>query len=210
MSLETAVRVQVHRPLPPEEQARADFYALFARLLNAAPDARLLATVAVAGEIPDDGEPALAKAWREFVAAASVMDSDAAVDEYQALFQGIGAAEVSIYSAFYVGASSVDHPRVKLQADLARFQLAKRDAVTEPDDHWAGLFDVMRVLVAGGAGRGPGTLAEQRQFYQAHLEPGLGKFFRAMQEAASANFYRKVAALGLAFTAIESESYRLV
>ena len=98
MTVEAAARVQIHRPLPPEEQARADFYALFASLLNAAPDAKLLGTIAVAGEIPDDGEPALAKAWREFVAAASVMDEQAAADEYQALFLGVGA----VYAVRYL------------------------------------------------------------------------------------------------------------
>ena len=34
------------RPLEPEDQARADFYALLARLYSAAPDASLLAAYA--------------------------------------------------------------------------------------------------------------------------------------------------------------------
>lgn len=209
MSVEAAARVQIHRPLAPEEQARADFYALFARLLHAAPDAKLLGTISIAGEIPPEGDPALARAWGEFVAAASVMDPEALVEEYQALFEGMGSSEVSIYSAFYVGATSVDHPRVKIRADLADLGLAKGERVTEPDDHWAGLFDVMRVLIAGGAGRSPATVAEQRAFYQAQLEPGVAKFFKAVKAAESANFYRKVADLGLAFEALETESFRL-
>jgi TorA maturation chaperone TorD len=207
--IEAAARVEIHRPLPPEEQARADFHALFARLLHAAPDARLLGMISMAGELPPGGDPDLAKAWSDFVAAASAMDPEAAADEYQALFEGVGVSQVSIYSGFYTGATSVDHPRIRLRSDLADLQLAKGERVTEPDDHFAALFDVMRVLVAGGAGRTRGKLAEQKQFFQAHLEPGLAGFFRAVAEAPSANFYRKVAALGLAFLAIESESFRL-
>ncbi len=207
--IEAASRVQLHRSLPPEEQARADFHALFARLLHAAPDARLLGMISMAGELPGGGDPDLAKAWSEFVAAASAMDAEAAADEYLALFEGVGVAQVSIYSGFYTGATAVDHPRVRLRADLADLRLAKGDRVTEPDDHFAALFDVMRVLVAGGAGRPPAKLEEQKLFFQAHLEPGLAGFFRALAAAPSANFYRKVAALGLAFLAIESESFHL-
>ncbi len=209
MNVEAAAPVRLHRPLAPEEQARADFYALLASLLHAAPDTRLLATIAIAGELPEEGDPALTQAWGEFVAAAAVMDPEALAEEYQALFEGIGAGEVSIYSGFYVGATAIDHPRVRILADLADLGLAQRDQVTEPEDHFAALLDVMRVLVAGGAGRSPAPVAEQRQFYQVHLEPGVGKFFRAVQSAGSANFYRKVAALGLAFTALESESFHL-
>lgn len=207
--MESAARIQMHRPLPAEEQARADFYAMLARLFHAAPDAQLLGTVAIAGEMPGDCDPDLARAWNELVAASAVMDPEAVQEEFQSLFEGVGHAQVSIYSAYYVGATAVDHPRVRLRADLGVLQLAKRERVTEPDDHFAVLFDVMRVLVAGGAGRSAATLAEQRQFFEAHVEPGAAKFFRAAAAAAGANYYRKAAALGLAFMAIESESFRL-
>jgi TorA maturation chaperone TorD len=208
--MEAAARVQIHRPLPAEEQARADFYALLARLFHAAPDAKLLGTIAMAGEMPADCDPDLAKAWNELVAASSVMDPEAVEEEFQVLFEGMGHSQVSIYSTYYVvGATAVDHPRVRLRADLADLQLAKRERVTEPDDHFAVLFDAMRVLVAGGAGRSAATLAEQTQFFEAHVEPGVTKFLRAVAAAASANYYRKAAALGLAFMAIESESFRL-
>jgi TorA maturation chaperone TorD len=201
--------VRLHRALPAEEQGRADFYALVARLLHAAPDARLLGAIAMAEEIPADGDPALAKTWSDFIAASSVMDPDAAADEYQELFEGVGHAQVSIYSGYYNGASAVDHPRIRLRADLADLFLAKPDHIAEPDDHYAVLFDAMRVLVAGGAGRSSATLAEQKQFFETHLEPGVAKFFRALEAAPKANYYRKVATLGLAFMAIESESFRL-
>jgi len=209
MSVAAPARVQMHRSLAPEDQARADFYALLARLLRGAADNALLASIAAAGDFPSEGDPALARAWNSLVSAASVMDADAATEEYQKVFEGVGAAEVSIYSAFYVGATAVDHPRVKLIGDLAELGLARRETVTEPDDHWAALLDVMRVLIAGGAGRSPAAVAEQRRFYQSHLAPGLAAFFKAAQAAPSANFYRKVADLGLAFEALETEAFHL-
>ena len=38
MSVAEAARVAMHRPLPPEEAARADFYALLGRLFHSPPD----------------------------------------------------------------------------------------------------------------------------------------------------------------------------
>ena len=67
----------------------------------------------------------------------------------------------------------------------------------------------MRVLVAGGAGRPGARIAEQRRFFDAHLLPGAGKFFAALGAAKDANYYRKVAAFGAAFMALESESFLL-
>ncbi|HET7729711.1 MAG TPA: molecular chaperone TorD family protein [Usitatibacter sp.] len=202
-----AARVAVHRPLPPEEAARADFYALLSRFFDSAPDAALLASLAAAPAIP--GESALARAWRGLVDASGVMDGDAAAEEYDALFVAVGKAKVSLYAGSYAGAAAVEHPRVRMQDDLAALGLARPDRVTEPEDHFSGLFDVMRVLVAGGAGRSPAGVEEQRKFFTAHVEPGAARFFAAVGGAAEANYYRHVAAVGAAFAALESESFQL-
>ena len=65
--------------LDPEDQARADFYALLARLYAAEPDAALLASIAAADELAvDEGNvegEALAEAWRTLIAASAVMDA---------------------------------------------------------------------------------------------------------------------------------------
>jgi TorA maturation chaperone TorD len=200
--------VAIHRAAVPEEAARADFYALLARMLAAPPDAALLAQLAAAEPIPD-GDPDLVRAWHGLTQASSAMDPDAAAAEHEALFAGIGKCEVSVYAGFYGGAPSIDHPRVRIQADLAALGLGRRSDLTEPEDHYAGLFEVMRVLVAGGAGRSPATVAEQRGFYETHLKPGVARFFAALATAQHANYYRHVAAVGRAFTALETESFQL-
>jgi TorA maturation chaperone TorD len=201
--------VTLRRALPPEEAARADFYALLARLLHSAPDGALLRSLAQAEPMPAEGDAALGSAWQDLVHAASAMDAEAASEEYEQLFDGVGKAAVSIYSGFYTGAPAADHPRVRLQVDLAALGLARRERTTEPEDHFAALFDVMRVLVAGGAGRSPATVAEQKKFFEGHLKAGVAKFFPALQRAPQANFYRKVAAFGAAFAALEAESFAL-
>ena len=203
-----AAPVQFHKAPAPEEAARGDFYALLARLLHAAPDGAMLASLAAADRLPPDADPALSKAWEELSLASSVMDADAASEEYDLLFVGIGKAPVSIYAGFYTGAFAIDHPRVRLQAELAAFGLEHR-RTTEPEDHFATLLDVMRVLVAGGAGRSPADIDEQRRFFEVYLESAAPRFFDAVAASDKSNYYRKVAALGLAFMAIESESFEL-
>jgi len=201
--------VRVQRAASPEDAARADFYALLARLVNAPPDGALLHRIAGAAPLEAQGEPELARAWQGLVDASSAMDGDAARDEFEALFVSTGKAPVSLYAGFYGGAPAVDHPRVRILNDLAALGLGRPGTVVEPEDHYAGLFEVMRILAAGGAGRDPATVAEQRAFYQTHLEPGVARFFAAVAAAPGANYYRRVAAVGAAFAALESESFKL-
>jgi len=202
-----AAPVAIHRPLSPEEAARGDFYALLARLFSAPPDGRLLAHLAQAPAIPEPG--ALASAWGRLVDASSVMDADAAVEEYEALFVGMGKAPVSIYAGFYTGATSVEHPRVRIQRDLAELGLGRPDRITEPEYHVGGLLEAMRVLVTGGAGRGPASLGEQKRFFETHLEAALPRLTAAVGAAKEANYYRHVAAVAAAFAALETESFKL-
>src|SRR5205085_11567925 len=55
--------------LAPEEEARANFYALLSRLFYAPPDAQLLQALAGADELDGEDE-ALAARWRHLIAAA--------------------------------------------------------------------------------------------------------------------------------------------
>jgi TorA maturation chaperone TorD len=199
--------VTMQRMLPPEEAARGDFYALLAGLLMTAPSATLLAQIAAAG--PIEGDPALARAWQGLTDASKAMDADAAAYEYDELFAAVGKAPVSIYAGYYLGAPAIDHPRVRLQAELAALGLARTGRASEPEDHLGGLFEVMRVLVAGAAGRKPSSLAEQKRFYQAYLERAAAAFFAALAVAPQANYYRHAAAVGAAFVALESQSFLL-
>lgn len=207
MNASASATVKIGRPMRPEEAARGHFYALLACLLAAAPDDALLHRLARAESL--EGDSALARAWRDLIAASSAMDGEAAGEEHDVLFAGMGKAEISIYAGYYRGATPVDHPRVKLRADLAALGLAPRPDGTEPEDHLAGLLEVMRVLVAGGAGRECATLADQRAFFEAHVAPAAPHFFAALAQAEHANYYRKVAAFGAAFLALEAQSFSL-
>ena len=201
-------RAEARSPVDPEDAARADFYALLAALFHHAPDAKLLQTLAIAPPI-DGGSEGPARAWSELVAASAAMDPEAAAEEYESLFVGVGKARVSVYSGWYTGALWLEPARVRIIEALAALGLARPAGVAEPEDHFAALFDTMRILVAGGAGRGPASLAEQKRFYEGHVKPGVGPFLAAVREAPESNYYRKVAAVGEAFVGIENESFNL-
>jgi TorA maturation chaperone TorD len=171
------------------------------------PDAALLARLAAAPAIADPGP--LATAWRGLVDASGVMDADAAAEEYEHVFIGMGKAPVSIYAGFYGRGLSAEHPRVRIQRDLAALGLSRPGHVTEPEDHIGGLLETLRVRAAGGAGRGPATLAEQKRFYEAHLGVALPAFVAAIGAAREANYYRHVGAVAAAFVALETESFKL-
>jgi TorA maturation chaperone TorD len=203
-----AAPVKVHRPLSAEDAARANFYALIARLFAGGPDEALLANLAGAQPLGSDADPALSQAWHELIEASASADADTVAHEYEQLFIGVGKARVSLYAGFHGGAPAVDHPRVRMQADLAELGLARISA-GEPEDHYAIVFDTMRVLVGGGAGRDPAAIADQNRFFDRHVRPGAARFFAAVGADAQAAYYRRVAALGAAFIALEMESFEL-
>lgn len=200
--------VHVHRPLAAEDSARANFYALLARLFAGGPDDALVGNLATAEPLPEAADAALSQAWQSLVDASNEADAEDACEEYDRLFVGVGKAPVSIYAGFHGGAPAVDHPRVRMQADLAALGL-ERTAPQEPEDHFALIFEAMRVLVAGGAGREPAPVAEQKRFFERHVKPGAARFFAAVGAAQQAGYYRRVAAVGAAFIALEDESFRL-
>ena len=106
----------MQRSLPPEEAARADFYALLARLLYDAPDAALLRDIADAQALPAEGDAALGHG----LAGASSMRPrrwmrDAAAEEYEALFGAWARPRCRSTRATTRARPPSDHPRVRIQ-----------------------------------------------------------------------------------------------
>ena len=191
--------VTMHHHLEPEDQARAEFYALFARLFADAPDASLLAAIAGAptlapsthagGDSPADG---LSVAWDAVRAASAAMDPEAARDEFQTLFVGVGRSEVSLYASHYLGPQS-GRPLAELRASLARLGLARRPESSEFEDHLALVLETMRMLVAGDGERRPAPLTDQRAFFERHILPWVLDCCAAISTNSVANYYRRVA-----------------
>jgi len=199
----------------PEDQVRADFYALLSRLYAAAPDAALLRTIADAGEmaVADGQDPngGFAVAWRMLGRASQAMDPRAAAEEYQQLFIGVGKSEVSLYASSYVSPGAAN-PLVEVRARLARLGLARKPGVSMYEDHLAAICEIMRVLIAGAPGADtapPRSLVEQREFFGMHVAPWVFACCSAIRTCPIANYYLRVAEFTESFMAIERDSFAM-
>jgi TorA maturation chaperone TorD len=204
-----ATTTESHR-LEPEDQARADFYALLSRLFAAAPDAALLDALAGADEmVTAEAGSAIAEAWQRLCAAAAAMDPDAARQEYDDLFVGVGKSEVNLHASYYVAGFMMEKPLAELRGRLAAMGLAGRDSGVVVEDHLGALCEVMRVMITGHQRSGPASVAEQRQFFESEIAPWFERCCGAIDKSQVANFYRSVAEFATEFLRLEQEAFRI-
>jgi TorA maturation chaperone TorD len=204
--------VGLRRQVAAEDEARANFYALLARLYADAPDAALLRAIAAADELPvvaaDDAARDLARSWRTLLAASAAMDAEAAAEEYQDLFIGVGRSEVSLHASAYVsraGGSAL----ADVRAALARLGLSKPEGSSLYEDHLAAVCETMRVLIGGAPGIEPCAFAEQREFFAGYVSPWVPACCNAIRNSSIANYYRRVAEFTEFFMAIERDSFAI-
>jgi TorA maturation chaperone TorD len=190
--------------LPPEEEARAGFYNLLARLFYAPPDGALLQSLATAPDIQaEDGE--LASSWKSLKEVAANTDPESVRDEYDTVFVGTGKSPVTLYACAYSIRYSSDTPLAALRGDLMRLGLGRREGVNEPEDHIATLCDTMRHLI-GVQGR---DLGEQRAFFMRWIAPSCAALCDAIEAEPQTAFYKPVARFAKVFFDIERTAFEL-
>ena len=200
--------VTLHRGLAPEDQARAEIYAVLARLFSQAPDAPMLAALGASDTWPEaDGAP-VAAAWNRLVAASRAMDAEAAEQEYTDLFIGVGKAEVNPHASYWMP-QAMPRPLVAIRSQLAELGLARRDASALYEDHLGALLETMRILVAGADERRPADLATQKGFFERWIVPSAFPCCDAIIACTVANYYRQVAELAKLYLAIERDSFAM-
>ena len=58
-------------------------------------------------------------------------------------------------------------------------------------------------------GRLPAEAGADRELFEKHLSPWIGRFFADLEQAEAADFYRSVGTLGRVFVDIETEAFAL-
>jgi TorA maturation chaperone TorD len=196
--------------LPPEEQARADLYALAARLLLAPPDDDLLAALAGAeGLAGHSSESRLDVEWEHLAQAAGAMPAELVASEYAALFEGVGSPLIDPYASVYLSGFMMEKPLARLRTDLAALGLASTGHAGLPEDHLGALCETMRLLIAGAPGFDPQPVPRQRAFFERHLGAWTERCLDEIAHAEPANFYRRVAGFVRALLAVERGAFEL-
>lgn len=190
--------------LSPEDQARANFYGLIARLFYAAPDEQLISELVRAPAL--EGEGALAAAWRDMVEVCRSAFPVTLENEHTELFVGTGKAEVTPYLTHYILKHAKDNPLVALRQQLAAWGIARREEVPEYEDHVSGICEAMRFAIAVQQ-RSP---EEQKDYFERFIYRGAVAFCDAVSASPNARFYRRVAQFARAFFDIENTAFEMV
>jgi len=184
------------------DAARAQEYALLAVLLARAPDVALLRRIA---KLRGDATP-LGVAHAALAQAAGGASAEKIAREFFDLFIGIGRGELLPYGSYYLTGFLNERPLARLREDLQALCIERVEKQCEPEDHAAILCEIM----AGLIGRQfPAAVERQRQIFEKHLAPWIGRFFADMAVADAADFYRHVGTIGRLFIEIETEAYAL-
>jgi TorA maturation chaperone TorD/DNA-binding transcriptional regulator YdaS (Cro superfamily) len=184
------------------DTARAQEYALLAVLLVRAPDADLLQRL---GTLRGNASP-LGVAHAALAEAASRATSAQVEREFFNLFIGLGRGELLPYGSYYQTGFLHERPLSRLREDLLKLGIERTAGQVEPEDHVAILCEIMAGL-AGGRFAAPA--GADRDLFEKHLAPWIGRFFADLESAGEADFYRGIGTLGRVFMDVEREGFAL-
>jgi TorA maturation chaperone TorD len=184
------------------DAARAQEYTLLAALLARAPDQALLDRLAT---LRGDPTP-LGVAHAALAEAASRTTAERVEREYFNLFIGLGRGELMPYGSYYQSGFLYERPLARLRAYLSQLGIERAEGEAEPEDHAAILCEIMAGLING---RLTGVAGGDRELFEKHLSPWIGRFFADLERAEAADFYRRMGTLGRVFVGIEAEAFAL-
>lgn len=182
--------------------ARAQEYSLLSALLLRSPDAQMLGRLA---QLRGDGSP-LGLAHTALAEAAARTDAPSAAREHFTLFVGVGRGELLPYASYYLTGFLHGRPLASLRQLLQRIGIERVDGQEEPEDHAAILLEIMAGLTGGAI---PAPAGTDREIFDHHLAPWIGRFFAELEHTASADFYARVGTLGRTFMEIETHGFLL-
>jgi TorA maturation chaperone TorD len=184
------------------DAARAQEYALLSVLLARAPDAALLERLVT---LRGDPSP-LGVAHAALAEAAQSTNIERVEREYFDLFIGLGRGELLPYGSYYLTGFLHERPLARLRAHLEKLAIERTAGQAEPEDHAAILCEIMAGLTSRRFGAPVGS---DREMFDQHLAPWIGRFFADLEQAEAADFYRRVGTLGRLFIEIETEAFAL-
>jgi TorA maturation chaperone TorD len=184
------------------DAARAQEYALLAALLMRTPDAALLKRLA---DLRGDGSP-LGMAHIALAEAAGRATVEQVEREFFNLFIGVGRGELMPYASYYLTGFLHERPLARLRDDLGKLGIERVEGNFEPEDHAATLCEIMAGLIGGQFDARPGS---DQEIFEKHMASWMGRFFKDIEMAEAAKFYRPVGTIGRLLMDIETEAFAL-
>ena len=207
-STENQVNFQTSGALD-EETARSELYGLLAGVFYASPAIELIAQIRVAATDTPAAGAFLEEPWRNFVGVTRSMTDQAIRDEYVALFGGVGKPEVYLYGSHFLSGFLNEKPLARLRTELISLGLERSEIMSDTEDHFAYLCEVMRYLIAGDD-VAVANLTRQRAFFSTHMQPWVNLMCDDIQNNSKAKFYASLAELTRAFMGIEAQGFDML
>jgi TorA maturation chaperone TorD len=197
--------IEMNSPLiSPEDQVRANLYALLGNLLLQVPNQTTLEKLA--GLEGASGE--VGTAINALSQISKSMTPASVEREYNVLFIGVGRGEVLPYASYYLTGFLHEKPLADLRGKMRELGIQRKQGISEPEDHLGTLCEMMAGMITGVFGQ-PMPLQTQKEFFNAHIAPWAAHCFSDLEKAESAVLYAPVGSLGRLLMGIEQESFRI-
>ena len=205
----TELPLRLSTPDDSDELARAEIYGLLTQLFYAAPDIELFAQIQVAPTVAPAPGGLLESGWMAVVAAARRSSHARVAEEYEALFMGVGKPDIFLYGSHHIAGSLNEKPLVALRDSLKQLGLTRAQDMTETEDHFAYLCEVMRYLIAGDD-IGVSNLGSQQRFFNAHVRGWPDAMLDQVAAHPAADFYKALAMFAREFLAVEAQGFDML
>ena len=185
-----------------EDHFRAQIYLLIASLLARPPGGEMLTVVRqLQGDDSD-----LGKAFHSLAANGDKFSEEQLRHEFNDLFIGMGRGELVPFGSYYLTGFLNEKPLAKLRNAMRELNITRADEVKEPEDNIASVMEMMAGLITGAFGS-QASDATQKEFFDQHIGSWAPHFFKDLETAESAKFYKPVGRIGQLFMEIERAAF---
>jgi TorA maturation chaperone TorD len=180
---------------------RTDIYVTLAALLVSPPSEEHLNVLGHL-EWDEDISEGMLNALETLRLASRDYQPDVVGNEYNTLFVGLGCGELIPYASWYRESMIQSLPLASLRSDLFRLGIVRQAGNHDSEDHAGALCEIM-ALISEKQNNVP--YETQSEFFERHIASWLTAFFKDLESAKSAGFYRMVGSLGGCFLESERE-----
>lgn len=190
-----------------EDTARSNLYGLLATLYYAPPPLDTINHLRLMAHEECLLTGTLAPLWQNLLIAAKTKTDNDIAQEYHRLFGGVGKPDICLFASHYLSGFLNEKPVVILRNHLAALGLMRAHNMSETEDHFSYLCEVMRYLIGSTNEKSPHDLSQQIEFFFQHIKPWFQHLCADICAHPNAQFYAALAQFTQAFLEIESQGF---